>query len=162
MNSKQHFVDQALDLLVYAPVGLALEAKELLPKLVERGQGQIVLTRLTGRFAVQQGWDRMERLFDELFSPASEEGPADHEDGPADGGDERGGDEGEVPISSGNGGDPARSGVMDGYDELTAPEVLARLEDISDTDLGEVLAYEEDHRSRVTVINRIRQLRDQP
>ena len=34
-------VDQALDLLVYAPLGFALDARTLLPKLVARGRTQV-------------------------------------------------------------------------------------------------------------------------
>ena len=47
-------VDQVLDLLVYAPIGFALEARELLPQLVDRGRGQVALMRLAGRMASQQ------------------------------------------------------------------------------------------------------------
>ena len=34
--------EAALDVFVYAPMGLALEAKDLLPKLAERGRNQVV------------------------------------------------------------------------------------------------------------------------
>ena len=51
MDDERTVVDQALDLLVYAPLGLALEAKDMLPKLAERGRGQIALARVAGRFA---------------------------------------------------------------------------------------------------------------
>lgn len=44
-------VDQALDAFVYAPIGLLLEARELIPKLADRGRGQVALARLAGRVA---------------------------------------------------------------------------------------------------------------
>ncbi len=47
--------EQLLDIFLYAPLGFALDAKNLLPKLAERGRGQVALTRLAGRVAVQQG-----------------------------------------------------------------------------------------------------------
>ena len=47
--------EQLLDLLVYAPIGLALEAKDLIPKLVDRGRGQVSLMRLAGKVASNRG-----------------------------------------------------------------------------------------------------------
>jgi hypothetical protein len=52
-------LDLLLDLLVYAPVGLALVASEELPKLAARGRaqigGQVNMARVLGQFAVAQG-----------------------------------------------------------------------------------------------------------
>ena len=47
-DQDKSIVDQALDLLVYAPLGMALEARDLLPKLADRGRGQVALARLEG------------------------------------------------------------------------------------------------------------------
>jgi hypothetical protein len=51
--------DRALDALVYAPLGLALEARELVPRLAERGRqeltSQVTMARAVGRFAVELG-----------------------------------------------------------------------------------------------------------
>lgn len=58
-------LDNALDLFVYAPVGLALTAAEELPKLAEKGraqvQGQITIARMVGQFALAQGRKQIER-----------------------------------------------------------------------------------------------------
>jgi hypothetical protein len=58
-------VDNALDVLVYAPVGLALTALEELPRLAEKGrtqiQGQLTIARLVGKFAVAQGRRQIEK-----------------------------------------------------------------------------------------------------
>lgn len=51
MSDDDKRLEQLLDLLVYAPLGLALESKELLPKLAERGRGQVALMRLAQRVA---------------------------------------------------------------------------------------------------------------
>jgi hypothetical protein len=52
-------LDQALDVVLYAPVGLVVSAGEELPRWIERGRaqvsGQIGMARLVGRFAVAQG-----------------------------------------------------------------------------------------------------------
>lgn len=59
MSDNKTPVDRAIELLVYAPIGFALEARSLLPKLVERGRqqltGQVTMARVVGQFAVQQG-----------------------------------------------------------------------------------------------------------
>ena len=59
MTEPRRPVDQALDLLVYAPLGLALSARDLIPKLAERGReqwtNQVGVARLIGQFAVRQG-----------------------------------------------------------------------------------------------------------
>lgn len=48
-------VAHAVDLLVYAPIGLLFDGATLLPQLVERGRSQVSMARLIGRFAVGQG-----------------------------------------------------------------------------------------------------------
>lgn len=59
MSDDKTPIELAVDLFVYAPIGLALEARSLLPKLVERGRqqitGQVTMARVVGQFAVQQG-----------------------------------------------------------------------------------------------------------
>ncbi len=52
-------LDHALDLVVFAPVGLALTAKDELPGLIEKGRqrlgSQVVLARMVGQLAAAQG-----------------------------------------------------------------------------------------------------------
>ncbi|MGH9189199.1 MAG: hypothetical protein ACRD0Q_04065 [Acidimicrobiales bacterium] len=63
-------LDQALDLLVYAPVGLALSAKELLPQLADRGRRQVGPTmtaaRMVGEMVVQHAPKEAERVAREV------------------------------------------------------------------------------------------------
>jgi hypothetical protein len=58
-------LENALDVFVYAPLGLALTAIEELPKLAEKGraqvEGQITIARVVGKFAVAQGRRQLER-----------------------------------------------------------------------------------------------------
>lgn len=66
MTQDQHSpLESALDLFVYAPVGLALTAIEELPKLAEKGraqvQGQISIAKVVGQFAVAQGRKQIEK-----------------------------------------------------------------------------------------------------
>src|SRR3954451_5528530 len=47
-------VEQALDLFVYAPIGLIFEGASLLPELVAKGRNQVAMARVFGQMAVQQ------------------------------------------------------------------------------------------------------------
>ena len=48
-------LDQALDLLVYAPIGAALVARDELPRFIAKGRervtGQLMLAKMIGQFA---------------------------------------------------------------------------------------------------------------
>lgn len=59
MTDNRKPVDQLLDLFVYAPLGFAIEARKLLPDMIEKGRqqvtGQVGMARVVGQFAVQQG-----------------------------------------------------------------------------------------------------------
>src|SRR5436305_5844162 len=62
--------EQLLDLLVYAPLGLLLEARDLLPKLAETGRrrlgGQVTVARMVGELAVRQGQRQAEKVVERL------------------------------------------------------------------------------------------------
>jgi hypothetical protein len=55
VDNDKNPVEQAIELLVYAPLGLALDARELMPKFIERGRNQVTVARMIGKFAVSQG-----------------------------------------------------------------------------------------------------------
>ena len=59
VSNEKNPVDKAVELFVFAPLGLALSARELLPDLIEKGRqqltGQVSMARMIGQFAVQQG-----------------------------------------------------------------------------------------------------------
>lgn len=148
MSDDDRLADQVLDLFVYAPIGLALEARELIPKLADRGRGQVALARLAGKVAGQRGPGEARKVIDQVVDvvatvlageagdpPITDEDVLDLTHVPAD-----------LPI--------------DDYDELTAPQLLPFLSPLSDDELDTVLRYEQAHRSRATVINRIRQLQN--
>jgi len=138
--------DRLLDLMVFAPIGLALEAKELLPKMADRGRGQVALARLAGRVATQQAPTGVSQLVGGLRDAVrstlglDEQSVQTIESEP-----DPPGDDVDLPIV--------------GYHAMAATELLELLEPLSDDDLAELLAFEQDHRARATVINRIRQLR---
>lgn len=136
--------ERLLDVFVYAPLGLALEAKEMIPKLAERGRGQVALTRLAGTVAAQRGQAEASKLIDEISDALAtflggDSAPAT----PAEPKNTGGGD---LPIL--------------GYAELTAVEIVRLITELDDEELDIIEAFERAHRNRSTVLNRIRQRRD--
>src|ERR1700683_3690897 len=65
--------DRVLDLLVFAPAGLALTIVEELPNLVEKGrnriEGRTATARVVGQFAVQMGCRELLRRARQLVDP---------------------------------------------------------------------------------------------
>src|SRR5919199_1448807 len=70
MTTRRDPAEELLDLLVYAPLGLLFEARDLLPKLADKGRqrmgGQVTVARMIGELAVRQGQRRAERFVQRL------------------------------------------------------------------------------------------------
>ena len=81
MTEQRSALDNALDLLVYAPVGLALTAAEELPKFAAKGrtqvQGQLTMARMVGQFAVTQGRKELEKRLGIAKPPAATSKPSE-------------------------------------------------------------------------------------
>ncbi|MDQ1437810.1 MAG: hypothetical protein QOK43_1439 [Acidimicrobiaceae bacterium] len=169
-------LEQALDLFVYAPLGLALTAREELPKLVEKGRtqvsGQVGMARMIGQFAVTQGQREAEkqvRKATERFnrppadagasaSPARPEPSKPEPDmtplapSPA----------AQAAPSATNGGGvpPVDQLAIPGYDSLSAGQVVPRLAGLSGDELEAVARYEAATRHRKTILSRVSQLQN--
>jgi hypothetical protein len=176
-------LDVALDVLVYAPVGLALTAAEELPKLADKGRArvnaQINMARVVGRFAVTQGRQSLERRLagtlpssdrpaavvdpepagsagaDDVVANGSSSGPGSV-GGPA---PEWGAPTG-AAVTARPSPSPGRLAIP-GYDSLSAPQVVQRLAGLNREELDAVRAYEDAQRGRRTILNRIDQLQGQ-
>jgi hypothetical protein len=167
-------LDRMVDLLVYAPVGLAIAAKEELPRLVERGRrgvtSQVLLARFVGQLAVKHGTKEagrfLERTVARIATPTAPEAPA--ETGSAAPRTER-----VAPSTNGSIRESERNGnphvappeeelAIPGYDSLSAPHVVQRLAGLGATELDAVRRYEEAHRGRRTILSRIAQLQADP
>lgn len=142
-SDDDELAERILDLFVYAPLGLALEAKEMIPKLAERGRGQVALTRLAGTVAAQRGQAEASKLVDEIsgavaaFIGADAPSPTPTAADVADAED--------LPIM--------------GYADLTAVEIVRLLATLDDDELAAIEDFEKAHRNRSTVLNRVRQRR---
>jgi hypothetical protein len=156
-------LEAALDLFVYAPVGLALTAAEEIPKLAARGratvQAQMTMARLVGQFAVAQGRREIERRISgpRPAPPGGRDAPP--ATAPLEGSVDR--PLGSTPYQASGTDRPGRAAeglAIPGYDSLSASQVVQRLAGLSREELAAVGAYEEAHRGRRTVLTRIRQL----
>jgi len=163
-------VESALDLLVYAPLGLALEARALLPTLVERGRNQVTMARMIGQFAVQQGQveanKRLGPVQEQVGSVLAALGLVAR---PADPSSTRPGSAAAPtskpvpvvvvpePMRVAPTLDTAELAIPD-YDSLAASQVVPRLRALSASELEDVRAYEAAGRARKTILNRIAQL----
>jgi len=175
-----HLVEGAVDLLVYAPIGLFFEAPNLLPKLAEQGRVHANNARLFGQFAVKHGEAEMRRRFGDVEQQAvgllkmfgllpDEEDAAV----PAAGNRSATASPGSPPPRAvtrglepvaGNGDAPAGPAVADlaipDYDSLSASQVVTRLEGLSPEELEAVREYEAAHRGRKTILNKVSQLQE--
>ena len=169
--------EAALDVFVYVPVGLALEARELLPKLAERGRNQIVLARLGARFAVQKAEAEAEKLLARLQPVGAAPAPAAPIVVPPT----------TVVTSATPAAPPVATGAVrptakkpsakkraatpaaeqpaavtglaiPGYDTLSASQVVPRLDALRPAELDSIRRHELDHRGRRTILSRIAQL----
>jgi hypothetical protein len=174
-----HLVEGAVDLFVYAPIGLFFEAPNLLPKLAEQGRVHANNARLFGQFAVKHGEAEVRRRFGDAEQQAvgllkmfgllpDEEDVAPPPGDPsatASPGSPlpRAVTRGLEPVA-GNGDAPAGPVVDDlaipDYDSLSASQVVTRLEGLSPEELEAVRAYEAAHRGRKTILNKAAQLQE--
>jgi hypothetical protein len=167
-------VEAAVDLFVYAPIGLFFEAPSLLPKLAEQGRVHANNARLFGQFAVRHGEAEVRRRVAGVEAQAEgllrmfgllpdDEAPAREPSVPRPGVVEGSRVVGpHTPPEAGNGQVPAAPAVgslaIPDYDSLSASQVVTRLEGLSADELEAVRAYESAHRGRKTILNKVAQL----
>jgi len=178
-------LDQALDLLIYGPLGLAATARDEMPRLVEKGRqqvtSQVALARMIGQFVVTQGQKEAEkaaaRLADQAEAVLNRRRASDTPEpasSPADSAASA------TPAAAppapaptptpaappvGNGTAPitratavADDLAIPGYDNLSASQVVQRLDGLSVAELEAVRAYEAASRGRRTILSKVAQL----
>jgi len=173
-------VEGAVDLFVYAPIGLFFEAPNLLPKLAEQGRVHANNARLFGQFAVKHGEAEVRRRFGDveqqavgllkMFGLLPDDDAADSSPG---GPTATASSPGSPPSPAvtrglepvaGNGEAPPGPAVDDlaipDYDSLSASQVVTRLEGLSPEELEAVRTYEAAHRGRKTILNKVAQLQE--
>ena len=194
-------VDQWFEVFVYAPLGFALDARQLYPKFIDRGRNQVVLAKVIGKYAVEHGSKQMgsylgdsgtqvaavlqtlgllpeedevnesediveafEADVVEFGTPRSRKRMNDSDAvvEPVDVGElvVVGSGEPIEPIDSAPAASPppvADLAIPD-YDNLSASQVVPRLEGLSPDELEAVRLYEVAQRGRKTILGKIAQL----
>lgn len=183
MNDQARPSDRALDVLFYAPLGLILNAEEMLPGLVRKGRQHVDAARLFGELALRQGQTETVKVVGRLHRQAvatiaqlgglltgggggpgavDPDGSRRHPGSLVD-------DEGVVadgPWPTVRQAAPvpptevpaAVSLAIPDYESLAASQVVPRLAGLSEDELEAVRVYESAHRGRKTILNRVAQL----
>lgn len=169
-------VDQAIELFVFAPVGLAITARDALPGLIERGRqqvnGQATMARMIGEFAVKEGQNRAARAFDDARQHATsvfeqyvgDGGRALHAtDGRRNGASPSASKPVRPAPARSQAASPQSSGTaaelaITDYDSLAASQVVPRLSGLTPAELEQVRLYEAAHRGRKTILSRVAQI----
>ncbi len=185
-DSTENLTEAALDLLVFAPLGLALSARDAVAGLAEKGRARVApqlnLARSVGEMAVRQGSREAERLVRPFVEQAMSQAcrvlgdrmpgwtkpvpPAGTAPPSATVITPGAPEPGAPPAGEDNlwtpeeGPEPLDSShlAVPGYDTLSASQVIARLEGLTPEELREVAAHERAGRGRRTILNRIEQL----
>ncbi|QGG95279.1 hypothetical protein [Actinomarinicola tropica] len=166
-----------LDTVVYAPIGAALHGPEAVEELAAKGRQDVANARVIGKLALARGRTEAVRLAGEvqdvvgdlLVAAARAAGapmagpttPPPTTDAPADGPPTTAPSEPEeathltvVPDAAPD----AEELAIPDYDNLSASQVVPRLDDLAEDELAAVQAYERAHRGRMTILSRIAQL----
>ncbi|CAN5854363.1 hypothetical protein BH23ACT1_BH23ACT1_14960 [soil metagenome] len=170
-------LDHAVDLLFYAPVGLAATARDLVPSLVQRGRQevdpQVGVARMVGQMAVAQGRNQAEKVLDRTFAQAQatlrhlgllsdeEQTPPSDTPQPTPRPPRRrpaAAARSEATPSAAQASPAAVTLAIPDYESLSASQVVPRLSSLSPEELEAVGAYEDAHRGRKTILNKVAQL----
>lgn len=181
MTDDRHVTEQALDLLVYGPVGLALYLRDTAPSFLRlfvacgravldeqrrSVQGQLGNARAVGEFATNQGGPHLLRVVQERIDQACArveetlQGLSQLADSGAGTTDEPAAGASNPPAAATTGVDAsAASGLaIPDYDALSASQVVTRLDGLSPAELAAVRDYEQGHRARNTVLGKLDEL----
>lgn len=147
--------EQLLEFFLYAPVGLALEAVDNLPKYVERGKSQVTIGRFLAKTAAKRGSATIEnvgervmndigQVFVDYFGIDLEPDEADAE---------------AVVVHDVPPPPPSEQLPIDEYDSQAAAQIIKLLVQLTPEELDQIEAYEQENRNRVTICRKIEQLR---
>ena len=176
-------IDTMLELGLFAPLGLALAARDSLPDLIARGRqqvtSQVALAKMMGKYAVREGEKDLRKRAEDVSQTLSALGllpepnpapgtPLKERPAPAAG---TVATPPPAPTSASNGSAPSANGkaetpvvrsradlAIPGYDTLSASQVVQRLAGLSADELEAVRDYESGTRGRRTILSKIGQL----
>lgn len=158
-----------VETVMYGPLGFALEARNLMPRMVERGRNQIALAKMMGQFAVRKGTEDLaagavagqQHMLGVLRSlgviTGGPDGPAPPAPTPAPAPPQPRVSAEAAEHAAGI--DPADLAIP-GYDLLSASQVVPRLASLTADELDLVARYEAGTRGRKTILSKVAQLRE--
>jgi len=152
---RPHPLKALRDLFVYAPIGFLVEAPRLVPELIAVGRQQVAAARGLSQMAAQARQQRRAGSAPGAEAPEPS-GTADAAAAVGEPGEEV---VVEVVQEQADHGGSDEGLAIPGYDQLAASQVVARLSGLGPVELDQVAAYEEAHRARRTILNKITQLR---
>ena len=187
MSDHKNPIQQALDVFVYAPLGLLFSARETIPQLAEKGREYVAAALAMGEYAVGQGREQAGKAVRQAgdqagqtlsvvggltagrrrVSPRQSTAPETKPTAPAPPPPPAPATAGVAPRAQaagetgGNGRVTApnvETLAIPGYDTLSASQVVQRLGGLSAEELEAVRAYEESSRKRKTILARVQQL----
>ncbi len=160
---------RALDLLIFAPVGLATTVAEEFPAFVAKGRERLGVSmrsaHAVGRFTVDVGQRELERRMSGLkgrLRPV-DEAPPPQAPNPQGASRAASPPDGEPSRRQGTRAPESRPLVdlaIPGYDTLPASQVVRRLDSLGEGELDAIERYETQSRGRRTILHRIRQLKE--
>ena len=188
MSNRKSPVERALNLFVYAPVGLLALAREELPQIIEKGRqeltNQATVAKMMGEFAVAEGRKEASKRLEQAgeavgslraMGERQASGPAPAPSAsttaaspppapapPAAPAPAPAPAVAPAPPAAPAPTPPAPSSdglAIPGYDALSASQVVQRLAGLSGPELEDVRSYESATRGRKTILNRVEQLR---
>jgi hypothetical protein len=175
-------LDALLDVVIYAPIGAFFHGPELVDELADRGRTQVSNARIIGKMAVSRGRSEaskvqdqvQERVSDLLVAVARAAGAplagAPESDDRAHGSEPESATPPSSVVDESAGSAASRLRVVPesvpdvdelaipDYDNLSASQVVPRLESLAADELEAVRDYEQAHRGRMTILSRIAQL----
>lgn len=166
-----------VETVLYGPLGLVLEARTLMPRLVQRGRNEVATAKMIGQFAVRKGTEELaagalvgqEKLLgvlrgSRLFGAGGSgpTAPSSTQTTPSDSGDVAASPPSPSRVSAhaaeqAVGIDPSDLAIV-GYDLLSASQVVPRLEGLTTSELELVARYEAGTRGRKTILAKVSQL----
>jgi hypothetical protein len=179
-DEKKTPLDSAVELFVYAPLGLALTARDSLPDLIAKGRqqltSQVMLARMMGQFAVAEGEKEARKRIGEVTETLTALGvlpggqpapssPAPMPTPPPEAVVEQPAAAPPATNGKANGkakGPAASDLAIPGYDTLSASQVVQRLAGLAADELAAVHDYEAANRGRRTILSKVAQLQAGP
>lgn len=178
MSDRRSPVERAINLFVYAPVGLLALAREELPHIIEKGKqeltNQATVAKMMGEYAVAEGRKEASKRLEQAGEAVGSLRPDRRVPAPAPAASTTAASPAPAPpappppapiVPAAPPAPPAAPApavdglAIPGYDALSASQVVQRLAGLSGEELEDVRSYEVATRGRKTILNRVEQLR---